>query len=504
MTAMNQLGPQRDQRFLLVATLLLGFATSLQPGQAPHAAICQNCEATPVPDVPTYIPPPPPMVALQFDQCIFSDYSVFSMVMDKPAFTNVVAGTANGVFKQMRNALGVYDHYQTEANRTDREPFLHPALWPNLDIRIEDCVQQDAGGYGTNVAVWFEQPGYYGSSDTTESRNWWAKNMNYREVNNQSGQVGIHIDDRALQSMLSIAKAYGQRQIDKQVKGSALENKVKIRGSTITYNDTTKKITTRVDARIDGILTGEYTNFWAVMNDQLSITERYVGYGQAPWFNDYVSEAWCSGTSKVDYDGSVDTFVANIVLNVADPIITAFNNGQPISINNVLNKSARMLQGPGCHLAKPFTARQFLVPNTDMKLVLDFPVLQVQGGVTVLGRYALAWRNMSVSINGLAGPGILYADPNEQPEGQFYATPRDLDSFLTYTWEAPGAIIAQPNAQSTKIRWPITVTSGQQVSKTVKVTVRDGSGHVVSKQESVLIRSSDTIPETDCVKYICD
>lgn len=49
-----------------------------------------------------------------------------------------------------------------------------------------------------------------------------------------------------------------------------------------------------------------------------------------------------------------------------------------------------------------------------------------------------------------------------------------------------------------------TVTGRKQVKKTVKVTVRDGSGHVVSKQESVLIRSSDTIPETDCVKYICD
>ena len=207
MTAMNQLGPQRDQRFLLVATLLLGFAAGLQPGQAPQAAICLTCEATPVPDVPTYIPPPPPMVALQFDQCIFSDYSVFSMVMEKPAFTNVIAATANGVFKQMRNALGVYDRYQSEANRTDREPFLHPALWPNLDIRIEDCVPQEAGGYGTNVAVWFEQPGYYGSTDTTEARSRMAKEMNYREVNNQSGQVGIHIDDRALQSMLSIAKA---------------------------------------------------------------------------------------------------------------------------------------------------------------------------------------------------------------------------------------------------------------------------------------------------------
>jgi len=483
---------------------LVGLWFIIQPGPTPQAAICQNCETTPAPDSPTVIPPPPPMVAMQFDQCIFSPYSIFSLALDKQTLSNFIASNANGVFKQMRSALGVYDRYTSEANRTDREPFLHSALWPTLDIRIEECVAQEAGGYGTNVAVWFEQPGYYGSSDTTESRDWWAKNMNYREVDNQAGQVGIHIDDKAIQSLLGIAKAYGQRQINKQVKGTALENKVKIRGSTTTYNDLAKTITTRVDARIDGVITGEYTNFWAIMTDRLSITERYVGQGHAPWFNDYVSEASCSGSSKVDYDSSVDTFIANIVLGVADPIITAFNNGQQININNVLNKASRSLQGPGCHLAKPFTVQQYLIPKTDLKLVLDFPAMQLKSGITMLGRYALADRNMFVTINGLAGPGTLYVEPSQQPEGQFYAGPRDLDGMLTYTWEAPGAIISSPGAQSTKIRWPITVTAGQQVSKTVKVTVRDSSGHVVTKQESVLIRSSDTQVEDDCVKYYCD
>lgn len=504
MILMKPMVSQRHHRALMICTLLLTAITFLTASTRTEAAICLNCEATPVPGIPTTVQSPPPMLALQFDECLFSSTSIFSTALTRTSMRNLFAGHVNGMFAQMRKALKVKDSYSAEAARTDQTPFLHAELWPSADIRIADCVAQKAGGFGTNIAIWFEQPGFYGMYDTVEKRDWWTNNLDVRQIDNHSGQFGVNVHDSAIQAFLRIVKSYSQQKINREVKGTALENKVKIRGSTVTYDNLAKRITTRVDARIDGIVTGEYTNFWALMRDTLGLTERYVGYGQAPWFNDYVAEAWCSGTAKVDYDGSVDMFLANIALNVAGPIVTAFNDGQDLNINHILNRTTRMLQGPGCEITKAFSAKQYLIPNTTQKLVMDYPALKVQEGVTLLGRVALAWRNMYVNINGVAGPGIIYLQPGTQLQGQFTAATNDLDAPVSYSWEATGATITNPTSPTPTIRWPTQIASGQQLSRTIKVTARDASGHQVSKQVNVVFRTHDTIIDTDCVKYVCN
>lgn len=489
-----------------LAGVIFGLAGIL-PSPSAQALPCQNCEPGPTPDVPTYPTTPPPMLAVQFDECIFHNTSLFSLAIDKTHITNMLAGPVNVAFQQLRTALGVRNRYTDELARKDRPPFYPAELWPNVDVRISECVsQKDANpansdmGYGTNIAIWFKKPGFYGSADTAEKRDAWTAKMSVRKYGDQ---IGIHIDDSALRTFVSLATRYAHHEANRQTKNTPLENKIKLGKVSLAYDDVAKRITTRIDGRVDGIV-AEYTDFWAIMRDTLSIRNRYVGSGSAPWFGDYVSEAGCIGTAKVDYGGSIDMLIAKAVLAAADPIVTALNNGRRISINDVLLKGSKQLQGPGCLLAKAFVARQFLVPGTALKLVFDFPGLTVRNGVTVSGRYAFANRNLFATINGLQGPGIIHVEPDVQPQGQFTAGGNDLGPYRTYQWEAPGGIIEKPNNVSTRIRWAINVASGQQVSRPVKVTIKDSDGNVATKQVPVLIRSKDNIPDPDCVKYVCD
>lgn len=452
-----------------LAVLVIGLAGPAWP------ALCLTCQYD-NPTIPGVPIPKPPQIAIQFNGCFAQPQLGFDL---QPLVDSLMDGV-DAAFERLRDMI--------EDDELTLPSYYLPALWPNPDIRVR-C--PDANN--TNITVWFEQPGFYGSGDTDAARETLANTLALRKVDH----FAIQVHDGAIAAFLSLATAIAQAQINKTSKGTFLEGDVHLTGKTVSYGDSSKTIATQITGRVDGQITGEYTPFWIAFNEQL--------YMSVPSPRSYSKPAYqrvsCNGSASFDYGSSVDTVLGNLFVTLLDPIVVALNNHQDVDIDAMIDGQIMALDGPGCMIAPMFPS-QVLVPGTTFKLVFDYTRLVVSGGVTAAGETMLVPRSPSVSI---LGPYTIWAESDTAPAAKYYVSPRDLRAPLTVHWEAPnGGVVAAPSSLATTISWPgLVVQAGSQYSRKVKLTVTDADGATVSRERWILIKSADTQPEPGCLMN-CD
>ena len=458
-----------NRRVAWAAALVLATAMLTALAAPALATVCITCEqdengSTPTGPAGPY-PPKPPMLAIQYGTC-------FTLLgIDPQSLVPEITAAIRQGFAEMRAALGVKDTYLAEANRTDRPPFLHLALWPSPDVRVH-CPSANA----QNITVWFKWPGYYGPGDTDAARQAATENLQVRGAYS----LGIRVHDGAIKAFVEIARDFARREVSSAVQGTPLAGEVHVTNFTIGYDNVRKRITTRVNGFVEGQITSETTDFWTTFTEDLSI-------------NSDGRSLSCRGTTTFNYDGGMDVVFWDVFNFAFNWLVAALNNGRRIDIDEMAGGAVANTDGPACQIA-PLFPRQYIVP-LPLKLVFNYQALSVNDGVTVYGYAQLVPRQPGAAIS---GPNPLYVDPYDRPAATYSVRPIDMRGPLTITWEAPGALIMSPHAGTTPVTWQFYADPAVDVySRALKVTVTDVDGYTASRQTNVWIRSTADQDEPD-------
>lgn len=390
--------------------------------------------------------------------------------IDPQSLATPIRDAVNAGFAKMRVALGVKATYWAELNRDDgKQPFLHPGLWPNPDVRV-NCPNNE----NTNITVWFRPTGAYGPADTDLARQTLTANLSARTL---AENFAIRVHDGGMKAFLDIARAYAQQKVDRALKGQPLEGDVHLGDYSITYDNSAKRMTTRMDGWVEGQLTGETTEFWTIFTENLSIN----------WDK---ASIYCNGTGSFDYGSSVDTVVLSVFNTVLDPIVDALNGDKDLDIDAMVDGQLGGVSGPACQIA-PMFPRQYIVP-LPLKLVFEYKRLTLANGITAGGVMQLRPRQPAVS---LVGPDPVYAASNESPAGVFRARPSDMRPPVTVQWQAVGGVVESPSNATTRIHWNTRIDPGEQTSRTIRVTATDVDGYTRTDQMVVRLRSTADMPD---------
>jgi hypothetical protein len=463
-------------RTLLVALMTLLTAALTSPAAAD---ICENC---PLPEEGGVggggggsITPKPPMIAVQTYTCLGT------LGTNLQTLAQSLRASVADSFAAMRKALGVLDTWQAEQARKDRPPFDGAWLWPTPDVRVADCTDDNASP-GTNIGVWFEQPGVYGKGDTDAARRSLTEKLAIMKL---TEGVAIKVDDGAFRIFMDIGIDYGQYMIDQAMQLKPLEaQQVFLDKFSVTYDDTNKRVVTRLDGHVNGQLSGENTDFWTVMTDSLFLRQDMRG-------------VFCDGEAVFDYGSSIDTIVLSIFDVVFDAISDyvswLYTGDTELDVESFVQNKMGSLKGVGCGVTRIFPT-EYLVPEiSTMKLVYNYKRLTIVDGVTAGGELQLVPREPAV---GVAGPFTIWAEAGVAPTATFTAVTKDLRPPLTFTWQGPGGTVSSPDQQSTQVTWNLNVDEfDEEYKKLVTVTVTDADGVKASGLKWVTIKSDLAQPE---------
>jgi hypothetical protein len=287
--------------------------------------------------------------------------------------------------------------------------------------------------------------------------------------------VAVKVDDGALRIFMDIGIDYGQNMIERATQGTLLEAPVFLDKFSVTYDDTNKRVVTRLDGHVNRQLLGENTDFWTVMTD-------------SPFLRQDMRGVFCDGEAVLGYEITLDTFVASIVLDV---LAAAF--GEQLDVESFVQNKMGSLKGVGCEVTRIFPT-EYLVPEiSTMKLVYNYTCLTIVDGVTAGGELQLVAREPAVSVG---GPVTIWAEAGVAPTATFTAVTKDLRPPLTFVWQGPGGTVWNPYQQSTKVAWNLNVDQfDEQYKKLVTVTVTDADGVKASGLKWVTIKSVLAQPE---------
>lgn len=175
-----------------------------------------------------------------------------------------------------------------------------------------------------------------------------------------------------------------------------------------------------------------------------------------------------------------------------DTILASLTGGSDSSLGDVVD------QGPGCKIASVLP-RTVLLAQTTLKAVFSYSRIDsLDGsGLTFAGTWTIAQRQGSVQVN---GPTLLKQDANLPFTATYSAIVSELRPPLTISWTSRDAApVSGTNRTSATMTWTVpTLTSGQQTSRNLVVTVTDADGVVAQRLKTVtLSRTADTDPGVD-------